>query len=214
MYEPLLIGIAFPFLRCKPWQLWGCTQLQGSCKECRKTGTWTKGIFCANFAKSPRDWLPCRGMWCPECYTSRPNSIKFHVADDEQALRDKDNEDRLVSGPWLLDLLCLGGKWVIKQQSHSSLPRDPRIVIQRVLCYPRLCTSSVARISAYPLAQAEEGAAAAAGGCGRHQFCHGSKGSGSYFNGECLLFYLFFVLVYFLVSSHHHSCLPFWCCLY
>jgi hypothetical protein len=74
-----------------------CSQWQENCKECAKTRTWTKGIFCVNFAYWRGDFEPCQRMWCGPCYSS-DNELNFHVASLEAQCPDEDDQDRISSG--------------------------------------------------------------------------------------------------------------------
>jgi hypothetical protein len=85
MLEPLLIGICFPFLRFKPWQIRGTPKMflwHRTCIVCSKPMEWTQGLFCANFGRITNGCVPCRQMWYPGCYTSS-QLVMFHIAKRE-----------------------------------------------------------------------------------------------------------------------------------
>jgi len=70
-HEPLLIGIFFPYLDHRPWQLKKHQQYwnwQGKCKKCSKTTIGTKDIFCGNFGTCREGSPECLRSWCHGCY--------------------------------------------------------------------------------------------------------------------------------------------------
>ena len=57
MYEPLLIGIAFPFIRSKPWQLRGTPKMYDMARQVRSMSA------DANLDKGDLLRKFCRAMW-------------------------------------------------------------------------------------------------------------------------------------------------------
>jgi hypothetical protein len=100
MHEPVLIGILFPFLRSRPWQLRTppkYTRWEAACVACSKTRKWTYGIFRANFGATVAGSESCRRMWCGGCYTSSPHP-DFFTADPDNLFSEEGDENRLVTG--------------------------------------------------------------------------------------------------------------------
>ncbi len=63
MFEPCLIGILFPFLRCKPWQLHGTPKMYSvgrSLSQMWENCGMDTSAFCANFAYNGGQWNQCQ----------------------------------------------------------------------------------------------------------------------------------------------------------
>jgi hypothetical protein len=76
-FEPLLIGIVFPFTSdmtlgsSETPQI--CMQWSASCVVRGQRGLiWKAHLFRANFASSVGVWKKCLQVWCPECYICLP----------------------------------------------------------------------------------------------------------------------------------------------
>ena len=78
-----------------------CSTVQGRCKKCYKTLSWTQGIFCSNFMFPRHGYPPCRGAWCGGCYTSSER-IKFHIHHPDQLSELENQHD--VNTPLLQNL--------------------------------------------------------------------------------------------------------------
>jgi hypothetical protein len=71
MHEPLFIGIALPFIRCRPWSLRGMpmlVELAGDCNKRSSPVLVMEGLFCANFSEPRACWPPCQMCWHAKCY--------------------------------------------------------------------------------------------------------------------------------------------------
>jgi hypothetical protein len=101
MHKPLLIGILFPFIRSKPWQLRGTRRYtqcwEGNCAKCSKKRQWMQAIFCANFGYAVSTSQICQNLWCGSCYTSS-STPDFFMAAGGQLIAEADDEDRILSG--------------------------------------------------------------------------------------------------------------------
>jgi ferredoxin len=67
--------------------------------KCGQRRKWTRGIFCAIFYWSLKDYAPCRQMWCGECYTSNPNvlfQIKSRVEEEAERENNPLMQERLT----------------------------------------------------------------------------------------------------------------------
>ena len=67
----------------------------GFCKKCRIPLPRFSGIFCANFSSTRDVFLPCRGMWCAECY-AQSGATCFPIKktyDEEGEEIKRDDED-------------------------------------------------------------------------------------------------------------------------
>jgi hypothetical protein len=96
MYEPVLIGLVFLFVRHDPWQLRGTAKMYAL--EWKLRGLW-KDLFCANFASSVGGGAPCCQAWCPSCYIS-DSTQAFHVYQSAAgAVMDDEDAD------------CMGNVW-------------------------------------------------------------------------------------------------------
>jgi hypothetical protein len=73
LYNPLTIGLFFPFLSSSPWQIRATPKMFYVARELR-----LQGIFCANYYWSVGNFGPCHKMWCGECYTFSER-VKFRV---------------------------------------------------------------------------------------------------------------------------------------
>lgn len=89
MFEPCLIGICFPYLPHRPWQLKGAPRLLAL--ERQVQSLWEDGetplslLTCANFSVGRGSFQPCQKMWCGRCYTSDPE-VSFYI---KQAVDDE-----------------------------------------------------------------------------------------------------------------------------
>jgi hypothetical protein len=100
MYEPLTIGLVFPFLSVRPWQIRGTPKmlnlgrtmsgllkdsnlvtgnlLRKLCKQMWKLRSmpenvvWRVLYFASDDVSRCGNFAPCQRMWCGECYTSHP----------------------------------------------------------------------------------------------------------------------------------------------
>lgn len=100
MHEPLLIGILFPFLRVKPWQIKGTPkmfavgrQLRGLLQESEmESGNILRKLWslCGDLPSMP-------STWCGSCYSS-DDSDGFFIATGDTPRSGINDEDRLMSG--------------------------------------------------------------------------------------------------------------------
>ena len=80
-FEPLCIGICFPYLMHRPWQLRGTLRMRSverKVQSCAKKTNWTQGLFCVNYFKKRAGFLACHNSWCGKCYTIDP-TLKLHI---------------------------------------------------------------------------------------------------------------------------------------
>jgi hypothetical protein len=94
MYEPLIVGIVFPFLRHPPWQLRLTPKMFSLARDLR--GLWEgptvgPGDFLRIFFWSTKGFAPCHQMWCGGCYSSSPN-VQFQVKQRAVDIDDDDND--------------------------------------------------------------------------------------------------------------------------
>jgi hypothetical protein len=97
MFEPLIIGIAFPLLSNPPGSSsrhLKCSTWEGNCAECGTNRKWTRGIFCNNFYRSLKGYAPCQQMWCGGCYTSNQD-VLFHVKSGAEEEVESENNPHL-----------------------------------------------------------------------------------------------------------------------
>jgi hypothetical protein len=65
---------------------------------CKKPGTWTQGLFCANYASWRNGSKPCKSIWCGSCYTS-DKEVSFHVRQDPRLVDSRvDSADIRTTG--------------------------------------------------------------------------------------------------------------------
>ena len=103
-HEPLIIGIVFPFLSVKPWQVRKTPAFleveRILLKMWKKKNPLTR-IFCENFRAGRGNFPPCQNVWCGKCYTV-PKDLQFHIAlpvnDEGIVWRRKRDECRFLVG--------------------------------------------------------------------------------------------------------------------
>jgi hypothetical protein len=117
MFEPLIIGVVFPFLRNLPWQLRLTPKMFSLERGMR--GMWEDpgldpGDLLRKFYWSMKGYAPCQQMWCGECYFLS-QEIEFHLK--QRAIDEDGNE----SNP--MHRQQMQAAWGKKQQAPDDFLR-------------------------------------------------------------------------------------------